>query len=363
MGLFTNYAELGQRNFTQWRSLATDVFVQDSWKPTSQLTVEGGVRWVYWPPWYSTTNNIANFDPRFYDPAQAAVIDPATGPPDGRRPLQRHRAARRRVRGRRHAVGRRAGSRRAGALPRRAARLLRDARERLRAAPRGWPTSSTRRPSSHERRHVPQPRDAERLDAARRQRAVPAAGRRSPTAAPTTRAAAAAPRTCRSASPAQDVVFKHPTSYMWSAGVQREIPFGFIGRCELRRAARACTCSASATSISCCPGTHSGEPWRQHRRAAALHGLRRHPALRERGAVRLQQLPDQRRSSLHERAQGRLRLHARQVGGQRQRQAQRAVEHLRRQRLLGAVELRSPPRAGRLLHLRPAVLQGAVRRC
>jgi hypothetical protein len=27
------------------------------------------VRYVYWPPWYSTTNNIANFDPRFYDAA------------------------------------------------------------------------------------------------------------------------------------------------------------------------------------------------------------------------------------------------------------------------------------------------------
>ncbi len=79
LGLFSNYAELGQRNFTKWRSLATDVFVQDSWRPTSQLTIEGGVRWVLWPPWYSTTNNIANFDPRFYDPAQAAIINPATG--------------------------------------------------------------------------------------------------------------------------------------------------------------------------------------------------------------------------------------------------------------------------------------------
>jgi hypothetical protein len=79
MGLFTNYAELGQRNYTEWRSLATDVFVQDSWKPTSQMTIEGGVRWVYWPPWYSNTNNIANFDPRFYDPNQAAIINPATG--------------------------------------------------------------------------------------------------------------------------------------------------------------------------------------------------------------------------------------------------------------------------------------------
>ena len=69
----------GPRNFTKWRSLATDVFVQDSWRPTSQLTIEGGVRWVLWPPWYSTTNNIANFDPRFYDPSQAATINPATG--------------------------------------------------------------------------------------------------------------------------------------------------------------------------------------------------------------------------------------------------------------------------------------------
>jgi Carboxypeptidase regulatory-like domain len=79
LGLFTNYAELGQRNFTQWRALATDIFVQDSWKPTSALTIEGGFRYVYWPPWYSTTNNIANFDPRFYDPAQAAIINPQTG--------------------------------------------------------------------------------------------------------------------------------------------------------------------------------------------------------------------------------------------------------------------------------------------
>jgi hypothetical protein len=37
------------------------------------------VRYVLWPPWYSTTNNIANFDPRFYDPAVEAVINASTG--------------------------------------------------------------------------------------------------------------------------------------------------------------------------------------------------------------------------------------------------------------------------------------------
>ena len=87
LGLFTNYAEIGQRAFTKWRSLATDIFVQDSWKPTSNLTVEGGVRWAIWPPWYSTTNNIANFDPRFYNPSTRPLIDSGHGPPDRRRSL------------------------------------------------------------------------------------------------------------------------------------------------------------------------------------------------------------------------------------------------------------------------------------
>src|SRR5439155_4533072 len=43
------------------------------------LTIEGGVRWAIWPPWHSLTNNIANFEPRFYDRANAAIVDPVTG--------------------------------------------------------------------------------------------------------------------------------------------------------------------------------------------------------------------------------------------------------------------------------------------
>jgi hypothetical protein len=79
LGIFQDYAELGQRAFTKWRALATDVFIQDSWKPRTNLTIEGGLRMPFWPPWYSQTNNIANFDPRFYDKANEAVMSPTTG--------------------------------------------------------------------------------------------------------------------------------------------------------------------------------------------------------------------------------------------------------------------------------------------
>jgi len=79
LGIFTDYAEIGERARTNWRALATDIFVQDSWRPSDKLTIEGGFRYALWPPWYSTTNNIANFDPRFYSTTNQAVIDPKTG--------------------------------------------------------------------------------------------------------------------------------------------------------------------------------------------------------------------------------------------------------------------------------------------
>jgi len=75
MGLFSNYAEIGQRALTKWRALSTDIFIQDSWRPRSNLTIEGGVRYVLWPPFHSLTNNIATFDPTQYSTANQAVLD------------------------------------------------------------------------------------------------------------------------------------------------------------------------------------------------------------------------------------------------------------------------------------------------
>ncbi|PYQ45819.1 MAG: TonB-dependent receptor, partial [Acidobacteria bacterium] len=79
LGLFTNYGEIGAKSRTEWRAFAVDAFLQDSWKVKSNLTVEGGLRYIYWPPWHAKLNNIAMFDPEFYNPAAAATIDRKTG--------------------------------------------------------------------------------------------------------------------------------------------------------------------------------------------------------------------------------------------------------------------------------------------
>ena len=96
-GLFSSYAEIGRRALTRWRALSTDVFAQDTWRPTNQLTIEGGVRWVYWPPFYALENNAASFDPAYYNTANQAVIDPHERSDRVGTALQRDRAAGRRV--------------------------------------------------------------------------------------------------------------------------------------------------------------------------------------------------------------------------------------------------------------------------
>ena len=57
----------------------------------------------------------------------------------------------------------------------------------------------------------------------------------------------------------QDTVFKHPTAYMWSAGVQRELPFGFVG--DITYVGRRGLYLQRERNINQLqPGTHPGPP-------------------------------------------------------------------------------------------------------
>lgn len=80
MGLFTTYAELGPRAFTPYRRVVGEAFLQDSWKATSKLRVEMGVRYsIMTPYYYSTWRNMSVFDARRYDPNNDAIVDRETG--------------------------------------------------------------------------------------------------------------------------------------------------------------------------------------------------------------------------------------------------------------------------------------------
>jgi hypothetical protein len=228
LGLFNNYAELGQRNLTKWRALAVDAFLQDSWRPTAKLTVEGGVRYVYWPPWYSTTNNISTFAASAYNPAFAPTVNPANGTLSG-------------------------GVRYNGLmLPGNG--FLGEAANSTVASDPNVPRLFTGQPRGFSETHgnVFEPRLGVSYQLNEKTVLRSSAGMFhnrvtlndstllggnvpfqpqatiSNGSADNPAGVGVNPGNLPIGATAQDLVFKHPTSYMWSGGVQREIPLGFI---------------------------------------------------------------------------------------------------------------------------------------
>ncbi|MBV9927599.1 MAG: carboxypeptidase regulatory-like domain-containing protein [Acidobacteria bacterium] len=85
LGNFRTYSESSLDPMGFFRFTQTEAFVNDSWKVTPRLSLELGVRYQFGTPIYTQANNLANFDPRLYDPAQAVTvlangnIDPTRG--------------------------------------------------------------------------------------------------------------------------------------------------------------------------------------------------------------------------------------------------------------------------------------------
>lgn len=85
LGVFDNYAEYGYRNQTPWVAWQQGYFGQDTWKVTPRLTIEGGLRWDFFPNYHSRWCNFSMFNPLAYSthPGTQQVIDPATGLVEG----------------------------------------------------------------------------------------------------------------------------------------------------------------------------------------------------------------------------------------------------------------------------------------
>ncbi|HEX7330614.1 MAG TPA: carboxypeptidase regulatory-like domain-containing protein [Pyrinomonadaceae bacterium] len=85
LGNFRTYSEQALDPVGFFRFTQTEAFVADSWKVNRKLSLELGMRYQYGLPIYTQANNLANFDPSLYNPAQAVTIlangniDPAKG--------------------------------------------------------------------------------------------------------------------------------------------------------------------------------------------------------------------------------------------------------------------------------------------
>ena len=340
------------------------------WRPTcssrirgsrpANLTVEGGFRYVYWPPWYSTTNNIANFDPRLLRPGQRGGdrSDARAGSSSGAR-YNGIVLPGRRLRGRGQRPRRRRRTRRC----RRCSAASRAASRRRTATSSSRASASATRSNEQDgaprqRRHLPQPRHAERLDAARRQPAVPAAGDGRPTAASTTRAAPAATR--------GDLPFGINGA---GPGVQAPDVVHVVGRRAARDAVRLHRRRHLRRAPRPLPAARA-----QHQPAASRARIQANPgvniaALRPYtgyGVIRLSENAG--RSIYHslqisadrrytQRPEGRRRLHARQVDATTAATSATCCSTPTTTRSTGAARSSTAGTRGqRPLHLRPAVL-------
>lgn len=74
LGNFRTYSEQALDPLGFFRFTQTEAFVADSWKVHRRLSLELGMRYQFGRPIYTQANNLANFDPSRYDPAQAVTI-------------------------------------------------------------------------------------------------------------------------------------------------------------------------------------------------------------------------------------------------------------------------------------------------
>ena len=74
LGNFDNYSEGTFRPYSHYRYSQVEWYVQDSWRATSRLTVDFGIRAYYAPSAHDDRFAITTFDPSQYDRSKAAVM-------------------------------------------------------------------------------------------------------------------------------------------------------------------------------------------------------------------------------------------------------------------------------------------------
>jgi hypothetical protein len=73
-GVYDTYQEVSARPGADYRSGSFEEFVQDSWKVTPRLTLELGIRFTTWRPWFQRSYIQSAFNPNSWIPADAPEL-------------------------------------------------------------------------------------------------------------------------------------------------------------------------------------------------------------------------------------------------------------------------------------------------
>ena len=78
LGLSNNYQESAYKGTGYWNAISPALYVQDNWRTTRRLTLNLGLRWDGIPHTYEANNNMSNFYPNLYNPANAPIFVPGS---------------------------------------------------------------------------------------------------------------------------------------------------------------------------------------------------------------------------------------------------------------------------------------------
>jgi len=79
LGDFNSFAQSTARPLGKFRYNQLEFYLQDTWKITSRLTLDYGMRFTWIPPQYDANNQVALFDPSAYNKNNAVTITPDGG--------------------------------------------------------------------------------------------------------------------------------------------------------------------------------------------------------------------------------------------------------------------------------------------
>jgi hypothetical protein len=79
LGNVQTYSQSSRDTIPDLHYFNIEAYVQDDWKLTSQLTINAGLRYSYFPSPSDVLNTLNNFSPLLFNAANAPAIDPASG--------------------------------------------------------------------------------------------------------------------------------------------------------------------------------------------------------------------------------------------------------------------------------------------